>query len=199
MSSPLQSTGSSPYVLVHIVGPLAATIPTKMANDVLGAQAHFSTTQQSFSSSSDMKKQTCGISTYISFSRNKNFLWEARKVTPPNMIKIFFYSVAKVNYGPPASTTTVLSVISLMGRSYDASTKKKWQWKPDVLQQLFITREEPAAILAVTPLLKKCRRYAYFVRTTRQDSKKSAGGGTRSINVFQLFKISLKSDLCQAG
>jgi len=26
MSSLLQSTGSSPYVLVHIVGPLAATV-----------------------------------------------------------------------------------------------------------------------------------------------------------------------------
>ena len=26
MSSLLQSTGSSPYVLVHIVGPLAATL-----------------------------------------------------------------------------------------------------------------------------------------------------------------------------
>jgi len=28
MSSLLQSTGSSPYVLVHIVGPLAATVPS---------------------------------------------------------------------------------------------------------------------------------------------------------------------------
>ena len=27
MSSLLQSTGSSPYILVHIVGPLAATLP----------------------------------------------------------------------------------------------------------------------------------------------------------------------------
>ena len=36
--------------------------PTKMANDALGAQAYFSTIQQLFSSSSDMKKQTCCIS-----------------------------------------------------------------------------------------------------------------------------------------
>jgi len=32
-----------------------------MANDVLGAQAHFVTTQQSFSSSFGPKKQTCDI------------------------------------------------------------------------------------------------------------------------------------------
>jgi len=30
MSSLLQSTGSSPYVLVHIVGPLAATVPLQI-------------------------------------------------------------------------------------------------------------------------------------------------------------------------
>ena len=38
---------------------------SKMANAVLGAQADFSTIQQIFSSSSDPKKQTCGISKYI--------------------------------------------------------------------------------------------------------------------------------------
>ena len=35
MSSPLQSTGSSPYVLVHIVGPLAATVSCKHASEIL--------------------------------------------------------------------------------------------------------------------------------------------------------------------
>jgi len=49
-----------------------------------------------------------------------------------------------------------------MRRSYDAPTKKKWQWKPDVLQQLFITREEPAAILAVTPLTQKMQKIRIF-------------------------------------
>jgi len=38
-----------------------------VANDVLGAQAHFSTTQQLFLSSSEPKKTTCGISKYIFF------------------------------------------------------------------------------------------------------------------------------------
>ena len=36
-------------------------------NNVLGAQAHFSTTQQLFLSSSEPKKTTCGISKYIFF------------------------------------------------------------------------------------------------------------------------------------
>jgi len=35
---------------------------TKMIPNILGAHAHFSTTQQLFSSSSDPKKQTCCIS-----------------------------------------------------------------------------------------------------------------------------------------
>jgi len=39
-----------------------------MANNLSGAQPHFSTTQQLFSSSSDPNIQTCGISKYIFFS-----------------------------------------------------------------------------------------------------------------------------------
>ena len=37
----------------------------KVQNDVLGAQAHFSTIQQTFSSSSDPKKLTCSILKYL--------------------------------------------------------------------------------------------------------------------------------------
>jgi len=47
-----------------------------MANDVLGEQAHFSTTQQLFSSLSDMKKQISYISKYISIFKNKHVFCE---------------------------------------------------------------------------------------------------------------------------
>jgi len=50
-----------------------------MANNVLGAQAHSSTTQQLFSSSCDPKKQACGISKskYIPgfFKNVNNSIW----------------------------------------------------------------------------------------------------------------------------
>jgi len=35
---------------------------TTMANGIFGEQAHFSTTQQSFSTSSDIEKRTCSVS-----------------------------------------------------------------------------------------------------------------------------------------
>jgi len=52
--------------------------------NVLGAQAHFSTVQQSFSSSSGPKKQTCSISKSVF---EKKFPWEARKLTPAKMVR----------------------------------------------------------------------------------------------------------------
>jgi len=60
-----------------------------MANDVLGAQAHFSTNQKLFSSSSDKKKQTVVFrNVYMQFTfKQICFLWEARTPTPDNTAK----------------------------------------------------------------------------------------------------------------
>jgi len=52
------------YIQVKLKIWQYGSTPTKMANDILEAQMQISTTHQLFSSSSDMKKQTC-ISKYV--------------------------------------------------------------------------------------------------------------------------------------
>jgi len=61
-----------------------------MAPDILGAQAHFSTTQKLYSSSSDLKNTICRISKYIPFQKETYSpyrMWEVRKVPQAKMAK----------------------------------------------------------------------------------------------------------------
>jgi len=71
-----------------------------MIPNASGTQAHFSATQQLFSSSSDPKKQTC-ISQDVFFQKNTYFLskmWEAR-IVPPVKIENLFYRLSMNNRG----------------------------------------------------------------------------------------------------
>jgi len=94
-------------------------IIAKITIQVLGAQPHFSTTQQLFSSSSDPKQQ---IGTYfeINFCQKQTHVfqqtWEALKVTPVKNSKTPFTGAAE-----GTSTQLVLSANgSVMGRSCEA-------------------------------------------------------------------------------
>jgi len=60
-----------------------------MANNISGEQAPFSAAQQLFSSSSDPKKQTCGISkpTYNLFQKQTYFPWGTREANPAKKAK----------------------------------------------------------------------------------------------------------------
>jgi len=59
-----------------------------MVNDVLGARAHFSTTQQLFFSSFDMNKQTSYVSKYIhKFLMKYDFCGETHTVISAKMVK----------------------------------------------------------------------------------------------------------------
>ena len=59
----------------------------KITINVSGAQAHFSTTQQIFSSSSDPKKQICISNLLFFFFSETDFPWEVHKVAPAKMEK----------------------------------------------------------------------------------------------------------------
>jgi len=89
-----------------------------MANDVFEAQAHFSTTPQSFSSSSDPKKQIIGISKYT-FLQN-TFSVRGTQGDSCQNGKNFFDSTTEVSYEPLTSTQLVLSANPLLGDSYKA-------------------------------------------------------------------------------
>jgi len=69
-----------------------------MENNVLGEQAHFSTTLQSFRSTSDPKNETCGILKYV-YYLFKKYLFRVRHA---RLLLLkwqnSFYSVTEVNY-----------------------------------------------------------------------------------------------------
>ena len=93
----------SPFVFSNLIfslkfytprrSPLNVTIwlvTAKTAINVLGAQAHFSTTQQVFTSSSDMNKQNCCTVFRNSFFKNKHiFCGRSTRLIPAKMAKFF--------------------------------------------------------------------------------------------------------------
>jgi len=84
----------------------------KITINVSGAQAHFSTTQQIFSSSSDPKKQTCISNLFIYFFfqkqifRGRSTRWLLQKW------KNSFYNATEVHYEPCFDSTFLISEFS---------------------------------------------------------------------------------------
>ena len=115
-----------------------------MIPNVLGAQANVSTTKQSFSSSSDPKKQTGHISKYIFLSISKYIFLRKQTYFPSKNVedtqgsssqnRKFFLQVKHEQSRLTMSHALqlVLSANFLMGRSYEAWSSMKM---PDLFMQ----------------------------------------------------------------
>jgi len=163
--------------------PLDLTIwvtTAKMAINVLGAQVRFLTTEQFFSSSSNMKNQSCCISKNF-LQKQMYFPWVARKVTPAKIAKSIF-----------RCNRRQLSLSYLRSLAYSSIKMpdlfmQKWHWRPAVVQQhsFCYHRLGNHCHLGSTPhhLLIKHKTYAYFDMTARQNaSRKSAPEAIRLLN-----------------